>query len=97
RNGARLDVERVAWDDAASLVDRGPWDLVLAADVLYERRHLDPLLALLPRLGAEAWIADPGRPPAETFLTLAGGAYDVRTTRDRVTSQVAVHRLRLRD
>src|SRR5829696_6470190 len=53
RNGATIEVEVVAWERAEDLVARGPWDLVLAADVLYERRNLAPLLDLLPRLAAE--------------------------------------------
>ncbi|MFL5884468.1 MAG: class I SAM-dependent methyltransferase [Thermoleophilaceae bacterium] len=65
----RLTVEtaRVAWDDAGELVARGPFDLVLAADVLYERASVADLLALFPRLGGEAWVADPGRPPVAAF------------------------------
>ena len=62
---------------------RAPWDLVLGADLLYERRNVAPLLDLVPRLvGAsdsgdeaagrrrgELWLADPGRAPADDFLT----------------------------
>src|SRR4029079_6000394 len=53
RNGAVLEHALVecAWPDA--IVERAPWDLVLAADVLYERRNVPLLLDLLPRLGAE--------------------------------------------
>ena len=47
-----------------------PFDLVLGADVLYERRNPPAVAAflaghLLP--GGEAWITDPGRSAAETF------------------------------
>ena len=45
-----------------------PWDLVLGADLLYERRNVDQLLALLPRLGGEVLLAEPGRPPAARFF-----------------------------
>ena len=38
----------------------GRFDLALAADVLYERRNVEPLLELLPRLAAEVWLAEPG-------------------------------------
>lgn len=69
----RLSVKtaQVEWDDADELVARGPFDIVLAADVLYERASVADLLDLLPRLGGEAWLADPGRPPAEVFLEQA--------------------------
>ncbi|HSJ93362.1 MAG TPA: methyltransferase domain-containing protein [Gaiellaceae bacterium] len=50
RNGIRLETAAVSWTAPAPLVERGPWDLVLAADVLYERRDAEPLLDLLPRL-----------------------------------------------
>jgi hypothetical protein len=52
-------------------VERAPWDLVLGADLLYERRNVAPLHGLLPRLlgaSGELWLADPGRPPLEEFL-----------------------------
>lgn len=45
--------------------------IVLAADVLYERRDVDPLLALVQHvvaLGGELWLGEPGRAPAARFL-----------------------------
>ncbi len=72
RNGIRLETKVVAWSRAEVLVARAPWDLVLAADVLYERRNVDELLELLPQLDArEVLVADPGRPHAKTFFELA--------------------------
>lgn len=47
------------------------FDLVLASDVLYERRDVAPLAALVPRLvtvGGEVWLAEPGRPAVAAFL-----------------------------
>lgn len=47
-----------------------PFDLVLGADLLYDRRSPPAVAAFLGRHlkpGAEAWIADPGRPYAEEF------------------------------
>jgi predicted nicotinamide N-methyase len=96
RNDADIAVRLVAWGDADGLVALGPFDLVLAADVLYERRNVDPLLALLPRLGREVWLADPGRPPLAEFLERAAADWDVRTTRDPIAHSVAVHRMRRR-
>jgi len=46
----------------------GSFDLVLAADVLYEQRNVEPLLALLPSLAAEVLLAEPGRPYFGAFL-----------------------------
>jgi predicted nicotinamide N-methyase len=72
RNGVRLELEVVSWTAPESLLERAPFDLVLAADVLYERRNVEPLAELLPRLGGEVLVADPGRPPLEDFLALTG-------------------------
>jgi predicted nicotinamide N-methyase len=96
RNGADLEVERAAWGDGDRLAARAPFDLVLAADVLYERRNLDLLEPLLPRLGREVWLADPGRPLLEEFLARLAHVWEVRTTRDPVAPSVQVHRLRRR-
>ena len=55
----------------------GPFDLILGADVLYERRNAPAVAAFLARHlkpGAEAWIADPGRPQAGPFPALAPSA-----------------------
>ncbi len=68
RNGIALRAERVRWDEPLSLLAGAPWDLVLCADVLYERRNVDILLELLPRLAGDVLIAEPGRPFAAAFL-----------------------------
>jgi predicted nicotinamide N-methyase len=68
RNGIALRVERVRWDEPGPLLREAPWDLVLGADLLYERRNADQLLELLPRLGADVLLAEPGRPFADDFL-----------------------------
>lgn len=55
----------------------GPFDLILGADVLYERRNAPAVAAFLAdhlKPGAEAWIADPGRPQAGPFPALAEAA-----------------------
>ena len=52
----------------------GGFPVVLAADVLYERRDVEPLLSLVERLvapGGVLWLAHPRRPPAATFLEAA--------------------------
>jgi predicted nicotinamide N-methyase len=91
-NDVRLETAAVDWEEPAELVKRAPFDLVLAADVLYERGNVAPLLSLLPRLAPEAWLADPGRPAADAFLTEAGRRWPVET---RVRDVVRIHRLRL--
>jgi predicted nicotinamide N-methyase len=90
-NGVRLETARVEWARPDELVGRAPFDLVLAADVLYERPSVARLLKLLPRLAPEAWIADPGRPAADAFLEQAGRRWSMET-RDR--DVVSIHLLR---
>jgi predicted nicotinamide N-methyase len=70
-NGVRVDAAAVDWTDAPALVDRGPFDLVLAADVLYERPTVAHMLSLLPQLAPRAIIADPSRPTAAVFCEQA--------------------------
>jgi predicted nicotinamide N-methyase len=82
RNGAELETALVSWADPGPLVRRAPWELVLGADVLYERRNVDQLLDLLPRLGGEVLIAEPGRPPAKRFF--ADVALEVESLDDRI-------------
>jgi predicted nicotinamide N-methyase len=77
---------------ARAVLERAPFDLVLAADVLYERASVAPLLSLLPRLAPAAWLADPGRPAAAAFLDEASRRWAVDT---RVRGIVRIHRLRL--
>ena len=67
-NGATLDTATADWYAPDELVERGPFDLVLAADVLYERAAVASLLSLLPRLAPAAWLADPGRPAVAAFM-----------------------------
>ena len=68
RNDTPLRVARVRWNEPEPLLRAVPWDLVLGADLLYEERNADQLAALLPRLGGEMLLAEPGRPYAKDFL-----------------------------
>jgi predicted nicotinamide N-methyase len=67
RNGIALRVEVRDW--------REPWgerfDLALAADVLYERRNVEPLLQRLDELAPEALVALAGRPYESEFVERA--------------------------
>ncbi len=94
RNDAPLETLVCSWTQPEPLVERGPWDLVLASDVLYEARNVDVLLALLPRLGREVWLADPGRPPLPRFLAGAERDWEIDPRAAAELPQGAVHRLR---
>ena len=83
RNDLWIDTLVCSWSEPEPLLERGPWDLVLASDVLYEARNGEALAPLLPRLLAphgEVWLADPGRPAAGRFL--AGFAHEKREARE---------------
>jgi predicted nicotinamide N-methyase len=91
-NRLRVETATVDWAEPDELVDRAPFDLVLAADVLYERAGVAVLLSLLPRLAPEVLLADPGRPPAGAFLEEADRRWRLETS---VRDDVAIHRLKL--
>jgi predicted nicotinamide N-methyase len=91
-NGVRIETRAIDWARSDELVSLGPFDLVLAADVLYERASVALLLSLVPRLAPEGWLADPGRPAADAFLTEARRRWKVET---RVRDVVQIHRLQL--
>jgi predicted nicotinamide N-methyase len=79
RNGLHVDTAQCDWATPAGLLARAPFDLVLAADVLYERASVAQLLALLPRLAPRVLLADPGRPAADAFLAEARRRWSVET------------------
>ena len=89
-NDVRIETATADWAEPDELVRLAPFDLVLAADVLYERASVGPLLSLLPRLAPEVWLADPGRPAASAFVEQAGRRWRIET---RVRGVVRVHRL----
>jgi predicted nicotinamide N-methyase len=96
RNGVELETAVVDWSVPEAIVELGPWQLVLGSDVLYERRNVDQMLDLLPRLvGAEGevWIADPGRETSMDFVARSARDWRRRTTDH---GRVEIHRLRLR-
>jgi predicted nicotinamide N-methyase len=97
RNGVTVETAVGAFDQSERWLQEAPWDLVLAADVLYEQRNVPVLLWLLPRLvqaSGEVWLADPGRPKLPTFLA---GVDATGWRRDQVPADpdiVTIHRLR---
>jgi predicted nicotinamide N-methyase len=98
RNGVNVETLECSWAEPAPLLDRAPWPLVLASDVLYERRNVELLLGLLPRLVDESslvLLADPGRVPAERFLAAAPEhGWTVRSVASPRAGRVLIHRLR---
>jgi len=73
RNGLVVRAEVRDW--------RAPWaerfDLALAADVLYERRNVEPVLERMRELAPEAIVGLAGRPYEQEFLRRAGGAKEI--------------------
>ena len=98
RNDVDVETLQCSWAEPEPLIERAPWQLVLASDVLYERRNVDQLLWLLPRLVDETGLvllADPGRVPAERFLEGAvEDGWTIRSTASPRARRVLVHRLR---
>jgi predicted nicotinamide N-methyase len=97
RNDVAVRTAVSAFDQPDPWLGEAPWDLVLAADVLYEQRNVPVLLWLLPRLAGttgEVWLADPGRPSLPTFLA---GVDALGWRREELPADpgiVTIHRLR---
>jgi len=94
RNRLAIEGLVVSWTEPDALLARAPWDLVLASDVLYEARNGEALLALLPQLGRDIWLADPGRKAAERFLEAAREIWQVEQRLAPELVNGAVYRLR---
>jgi predicted nicotinamide N-methyase len=91
------DVARLDWRDVDALAAGAPWDMVIAADVLYLRHNVEALTRLLPILtgsDGEALIADPRRAGGRDFLAAARGMFSVETSEPPGYENVAIHRLR---
>jgi len=96
-NHAVADVAHAAWaEHGDELVERGPFDLVLAADVLYTAENADAAVRLLPRLlaaGGSVRLADPGRTNARRFLSAARASFALDS---RAVGPVTLYTLRPR-
>jgi predicted nicotinamide N-methyase len=68
RNGLALDCTVHDWRQPLPTT----FDLALAADVLYERRNVEPVLARLREAAPEALVGLAGRPYEAEFVRLAG-------------------------
>jgi predicted nicotinamide N-methyase len=70
-------VRQVNWRaiDADLMQDDGaPWPVILAADVLYEERDIEPVLDVFERVLAPRgllWLAEPGRRPSRLAIERA--------------------------
>ncbi len=96
-NDAEGEVAQLDWRDAKELVEGAPWDLVIAADVLYLRHNVEALLKLLPRLigpGGEALVADPTRAGGRDFVAAAKRIFRLESRDDPARPGVLLHRLR---
>src|SRR3954465_415944 len=97
RTTSRSTTWRVAlsdWRDGDDLVAGAPWDLVVAADVLYLRQNVEALLKLVPRLigpGGEALVAAPNRSGGRDFAASARRIFRLETTPGE---KVSLHRMR---
>jgi predicted nicotinamide N-methyase len=75
--GHEPETLQINWRDPAPALFEHAGDgfpVVLAADVLYEERDIEPLLELVDKLVAPDglfWLAEPGRRVAQVFLELA--------------------------
>lgn len=95
-NEVVADVAVVDWAaHGEALVDLGPFDVVLAADVLYTRANVETALRLWSRLLADDGVlrlADPQRAGTRDFLAAARGTFNVVSQRQ--DDGVALHVLR---
>ncbi|MEX2582874.1 MAG: methyltransferase type 12 [Gemmatimonadota bacterium] len=100
-----LATRHLDWRNRTEGLEQFP--LVLAADVLYERRNADALEALLPGVvapGGSFLLADPGRVYLNVFLTqMSAARWSIETLPERVEPspagkglQVKVRLFRLR-
>ena len=92
------DVARLDWRDMDALADGAPWDLVIAADILYLRHNVEALTRLLPIItGSDRRSADRRPPPRGRPRLPGGGPRRVQRGDDRgarVRERGALHSAR---
>jgi predicted nicotinamide N-methyase len=76
-NGVNIRTLELDWAKPQALLDKASFDLVLCSDVLYEPRNVDALVALLPRLGPEVLLGEPGRQTAAAFFQQAEREWEI--------------------
>jgi predicted nicotinamide N-methyase len=84
RNGLALVAEVHDWRQPLA----GTFDLAIAADVVYERRNVEPVLARLQEAAPEALVGLAGRPYEAEFLRQAGPTELVADRVVRLTSRI---------
>jgi predicted nicotinamide N-methyase len=97
RNGAQVRTAVCAFDQPEPLLAEAPWDLVLAADVLYTRENVNAASRLFHRLVAPTGtliLADPNRKGAQGFLATARAFFELVSDRG---PDVSVHTLTARN
>jgi predicted nicotinamide N-methyase len=77
RNGVDIATLEIDWAKPEELLALAPFDLVLCSDVLYEPRNVDALVAVLPRLGPEVLLGEPGRQTAAAFFEQAEREWEI--------------------
>ena len=90
------EVVQADWRAAQPLLDGAPWDLVLAADVLYLRHNVEALLRVLPKLigrTGRALVADPSRAGGRDFTAAAKRMLALATHADARHPTVNLHAL----
>jgi predicted nicotinamide N-methyase len=98
-NDLEGEVAQLDWRDANALEAGAPWDLVIAADILYLRHNVEALARVLPELVGRtgvALIADPRRAGGRDFLAASRGRFRLETHEPPEHGRVALHRLRPR-
>jgi predicted nicotinamide N-methyase len=98
-NDLEGDVALLDWTAPDALARGAPWDLVIAADVLYTQHNARTLVGVLPELvgsHGEALVADPRRAGARDFLAAARGMFELSTRESGRYAGVALHTLRRR-
>lgn len=98
-NGVEGEVAQVDWRERDAFAGGGPWDLVVAADVLYTRQNVEALLRLLPWLlepGGEAIVADPKRAGGRDFLAAGRRLFQIESRPAPARPPVQLHTLRRR-
>jgi predicted nicotinamide N-methyase len=95
-NGVTGDTAAGDWRETVAALASEPWDLVLAADVLYLRENVEALVDVLPKLlspDGEVWLADPRRAGADAFLPIAKKLWRVDSRPDDEDERVMLHRI----
>jgi len=93
RNGVDVELVVAGWTRPGPLLAGAPYDLVLASDVLYEKRNVPLLLYNLRRLAREVLLTDPRRHAAPDFVAGAAADWDVETTELSTSPLVDLHHL----